>query len=146
MPFCKPLPLAAATAVGALTASAVITGAPAGAQPVMHQVQYTVGASQDIFGAEIYYREVDPPNWAEYSHNTYLYTPNVEADLGPGKPWVFNAMLADPSAWSMVVVGLPTATSPPLADPGFVCELKVDGAVVATDSGPKGALCSMRPW
>jgi hypothetical protein len=146
MLFCKPFPLAVATAVGVVTASAVVLGAPAGAQPALHHVRYTVGASQDIYGAEIYYRDVDPPSWAEYSHNTYQFTPNVEADLGPGKPWVFNAMLANPNAWSMVVVGLPASTTPALADPGFVCELRVDDVVVATDAGPKGALCSMRPW
>jgi hypothetical protein len=44
------------------------------------------------------------------------------------------------------VVGLPSQSTPALAAPGFVCELKVDGAVVATDAGVKGALCSMRPW
>lgn len=145
MPFCKPFPLAAATAVGMLTASAVVTGATAQAQPALHHVHYTVGASQDIMG-EIYYREVDPPNWAEYSHNPYLYSPNVEADLGPGKSWTFDAMLADPQQWSMVVVGLPGPTTPALAEPGFVCELRVDGVVVATDSGTRGALCSQRPW
>ncbi len=146
MLFCKPFPLAVATAVGVLTASAVVAGAPAGAQPALHHVQYTVGASPDIANAEIYYREVDPPNWAEYSHNTYLYTPNVEANLGPNKPWVFDAMLANPEQWSMVVVGLPTYETPALVEPGFVCELRVDDVVVATDSGTRGALCSQRPW
>ncbi|WP_137149767.1 hypothetical protein [Mycolicibacterium sp. CR10] len=146
MLFYKPFPLVVASAVGMFAASAVVAGAPAGAQPALHHVRYTVGASQDIVNAEIYYREVDPPNWAEYSHNPYLYSPNVEANLGPGKAWTFDAMLANPDQWAMVVVSLPTATTVPLGDPGFVCELRVDDVVVATDSGIKGALCSLRPW
>ena len=145
MLFCKRFPLAFATAVGTLAASAV-TGAPAGAQPTLHHVQYTVGASQDIVNAEIYYRDADPPDWAAYSHNPYLYSPNVTTDLGPGKPWVFEAMLENPDQWAMVVAGLPTALTPALEDPGFVCELRVDDVVVATDSGTRGALCSLRNW
>ncbi len=143
---CKPFPFAVATAVGMLTASAVVTGAPANAQPTLHHVRYTVGASQDVFGAEIHYRDTQPPNWAEYSHNPYLYSPNVEADLGPGKPWVLEAMLENPDEWAMVVAGLPTTATPTLPEPGFVCELRVDGVVVATDSGTRGALCSTRNW
>ena len=129
-----------------LTVSAVVIGAPADAQPGLHHVRYTVGASQDIFGAEIYYRDTQPANWADYSHNPYLYSPNVEADLGPGKPWVLEAMLENPDEWAMVVAGLPTTATPTLPEPGFVCELRVDGAVVATDSGTRGALCSTRNW
>ncbi len=110
-------------------------------------MRYTVGASQDIVNAEIYYREVDPPNWAEYSHNPYLYSPNVEANLGPGKAWTFDAMLAEPRP---VGHGGRRPSQPPrrlpLGEPGFVCELRVDDVVVATDSGTKGALCSLRPW
>ncbi|CAA0130859.1 putative protein [Mycolicibacterium vanbaalenii] len=146
MLFCKPLPLVAAAAVGLFAASAVIADVDAGAQPGLHHVRYTVGASEDIANAEIYYRDTQPPNWAEYSHNTYLYTPNAEANLGPGQPWVLEAMLADPEDWAMVVVGLPGPTTAPLTEPGFVCELRVDDVVVATDSGTKGALCSLRTW
>ena len=131
---------------GLFTTTAVLAVASAQAQPVMHQIRYTVGASQDIANAEIYYRDVDPPNWADYSHNPYLYTPNAEANLGPGQPWVLEAALANPDDWAMVVVGLPGPTTAPLEEPGFVCELRVDDVVVATDSGTKGALCSIRPW
>ncbi|MGB0972933.1 MAG: hypothetical protein ACPGVG_18550 [Mycobacterium sp.] len=146
MLFCKRFPLTLAAAIGTLAASAVVTGAPAGAQPTLHHVRYTVGASQDIFGAEIYYRDTQPPNWADYSHNPYLYSPNVTTDLGPGKPWVFETVLENPDEWAMVVTGLPTALTPDLQAPGFVCELRVDDVVVATDSGTRGALCSLRNW
>ncbi|UXA16570.1 hypothetical protein [Mycobacterium sp. SMC-4] len=146
MVLTKALPMAAAGIAGLCTATTVFAAGVADAQPPLRHVRYTVGASQDITNAEIYYREVDPPNWAEYSHNPYQFTPNVEADLGPGKAWVFETMLANPDAWAMVVVGLPGPSTQPLQEPGFVCELRVDDVVVATDSGSKGALCSLRPW
>ncbi|KWX68141.1 hypothetical protein [Mycobacterium sp. NAZ190054] len=146
MVFCKAVPILAASVTGLVAAGVVGTGGTAVAQPPLHHIRYTVGAAQDITNAEIYYREKDPPNWAEYSHNPYLFTPNVEANLGPNKPWVFETWLADPAQWSMVVVGLPTTQTPELAPPGFVCELRVDDVVVATDSGLRGALCSQRPW
>lgn len=146
MVFYKTLPMLAVSVAGTFAASALVAGGTAAAQPPLHHVQYTVGASQDIANAEIYWRQIDPPNWGAYSHNPYEFTPNVEANLGPNQPWVMETWLADPNEWSMVVVGLPAQSTPPLADPGFVCELKVDGAVVATDAGTKGALCSMRPW
>jgi hypothetical protein len=71
--------------------------------------------------------------------------PQGEADLGPGKPWVLEAQLADPYLWAMVVETT-LEHDPALAEQGFVCELRVDDVVVATDAGPKGVLCSMRPW
>ena len=132
--------------LGLLVSSMIFVSTPARAQPILHHVRYTVGASEDIANAEIYYRNVDPPNWAEYSHDPYLYSPNAEANLGPNRAWVFETMLADPDAWAMVVVGLPDPSVPPLSTPGFVCELRVDDKVVATDSGSKGALCSIRNW
>ena len=145
MVFYKAVPSVAAGIVGLVTVSAVVAGAPAAAQPPMHHVHYTVGASQDTVGS-IYYREVDPPNWAEYSHNPYQYSPKADVDLGPNKPWTLDVMLADPDDWAMVVVGLPGPTTPPLAEPGFVCELRVDDVVVKTAKGTKGALCSVRSW
>ena len=132
--------LASATllAVGGLT----LTVAQAHADdPVLHHVRYTVTA-QSPTSAKIYYRDVDPPNWADYSHNPYVFSPRAEADLGPGKAWTLDVMLADPAQWAMVTAssGLSTAT------PMFSCQLELDGQVVVTNDGPKGALCSMRTW
>ncbi|MGJ6123205.1 hypothetical protein QN239_11570 [Mycolicibacterium sp. Y3] len=112
--------------------------------PVLHHVKYTVGASQPI-NAEIYYRDTQPPNFGEYSHNPYQYSPKAVAELGPGKPWTLEATLADPQDWAMVVA-TKNGHDPELAAPGFVCELRVDDIVVATDSGTKGVLCSLRTW
>ena len=107
----------------------------------MHNVTYTV-YTDNPFRADIYYRDAEPPNFADYSHNPYLFSPKVEADLGPGRPWVLNVQLANPQFWAMVTATSGLSPNPPT----FHCTLAVDGAVVASDSGAKGALCSMRHW
>lgn len=118
-------------------------GAPtAAAEPPLRNVKYTVFTETPYAGAEIYYRDVDPPNFADYSHNPYLYSPNVEADLGPNQMWTLDVMLANPDQWAMVTV---TSLDSPQT-PNFHCVLAVDGVVVATHQGPKGALCSIRNW
>jgi hypothetical protein len=96
------------------------------------------------FWSDIYYREVDPPTFSDYSHNPYVFTPKAEANVGPDQPWVFETRLADPFRWAMVVVT--SGESPELQAPKFKCELSVDGAVVKTAEGSRGALCSLRDW
>ncbi|ORV49387.1 hypothetical protein AWC02_07285 [Mycolicibacter engbaekii] len=129
-------PLAAALAV------LVFPSAPAHADPPgPHEVVYTV-TTQSPVAADIYYRDTDPPTWADYSHNPYEFSPKVRADVGPGRPWVLRATLVDPQRWAMVTAT--SGRSP--TEPGFRCELKVDGTVVATSDGPKGALCALRHW
>lgn len=108
--------------------------------PPLHNVKYTVFSQQPAY-LEIYYRDVDPPNWAEYSHNPYVFTPNVEADVGPDQQWNLDVQLANPNDWAMVV-----ASGEPGLSPNVHCVLAVDGVVVATHQGPKGALCSIRNW
>jgi hypothetical protein len=110
--------------------------------PLRH-VQYAVWTEQPYSGAEIYFRDTDPPNWGEYSHNPYLYSPNVEANLGPDNKWVLDVGLANPDSWAMVVGSIAADSQ---ARPNFHCVLAVDGVVVKTQQGPKGALCSIRPW
>jgi hypothetical protein len=56
--------------------------------------------------------------------------------------WTLNVQLANPDQWAMVAA---TATETKQI-PNFHCVLAVDGNVVATDQGPKGALCSIRNW
>lgn len=142
-----------AVASAALLSAAGTVGAGVGAQaqppaPLpppppapMHQVKYTVFAEQPFF-VDIYYRDQDPPNWADYSHNPYLFSPKVEAQVGPDQQWVLDVMLANPDQWAMVA-----ATSGPTDNPPNIhCVLAVDGVVVKTDVGPKGALCSIRSW
>ncbi|MHC9295715.1 hypothetical protein ACRCUN_24895 [Mycobacterium sp. LTG2003] len=135
---------ALATTAGITMVTAVIaTAATAYAEPPLHHVRYTVTADAP-FWAHIYYRDTDPPTWSDYSHNPYMFSPKAEADIGPGQPWVFDAMLAKPDLWAMVMVQ--SGEAPNMPPPGFNCELAVDGVIVKTDSGEKGALCSIRNW
>ncbi len=128
------------TTSGALAGVSLST-ATASAEDFLHHVTYTVTSEQPN-NADIYYRDTDPANFADYSHNPYIYSPRIEADLGPGKSWVLDVMLANPDDWAMVA-----ATSGWSSEtPQIHCELKVDGVVVKTNSGPKGALCSIRNW
>ena len=102
----------------------------------------TAARTTDAVVLTAYYRDVDPPNWAEYIHNPYMYSPKVEADVGPDMQWVLDVQLANPDEWAMV-----TATAAPSTQtPNIHCVLAVDGVVVATDAGPRGALCSIRNW
>lgn len=110
--------------------------------PPLHHVQYTVFSERPFANAQIYYRDVDPPNFADYSHNPYVYSPNVEATVGPNQMWTLNVMLANPDQWAMVTAS--SLDSP--QRPNFHCVLAVDGQVVITNQGPKGALCSIRNW
>ena len=110
-------------------------------EPVLHDVTYTVYTDTPFF-ADIYYRDTDPPSYADYSHNPYEFSPKAEADLGPDRPWVLTVKLADPQFWAMVVTTSGRSPNPP----NFHCTLAVDGTVLVTDSGPKGALCSLRHW
>jgi hypothetical protein len=135
------LTLAAAMAVGGLTSAAANADDDVPPPPA-HNVHYTVWAEQP-FNVEIYYRDVDPPNWADYSHNPYQFSPNVEADVGPNQQWNLDVPLVNPNEWAMVVAGTGGAST---KAPNIHCALAVDGVVVATHQGPKGALCSLRNW
>jgi hypothetical protein len=126
-----------------LAATGLSIATPAAAEPPLHHVRYTVTADAP-FWAHIYYREREPAVFADYSHNPYEFSPRAQVDIGPDQPWVFDAMLADPAMWAMVAVQSGEALDFPT--PGFNCTLEVDGVVVKADSGPAGALCSIRDW
>jgi hypothetical protein len=129
-------PLLAATGVGAGTAIS-----RADSDPVMHAVKYSIWTETPVY-AEIYYHDTDPPTFADYSHNPYQFSPNVEATVGPDKQWVLDVQLANPDEWAMVVGTVFLAPSAA----NFHCVLAVDGKVVVSNQGPKGALCSIRHW
>lgn len=126
--------------LGAGTGSGAAAQADTG-EPVLHDVTYTVYTDTPFF-ADIYYRDTDPPSYADYSHNPYEFSPKAEADLGPDRPWVLTVKLADPQFWAMVVATSGRSPEPP----NFHCTLAVDGTVLVNESGPKGALCSLRHW
>jgi hypothetical protein len=133
----------AALSAALATLAATGTAGPARADdPPMHQVRYVITAASPIW-ADIYYLEQQPPKFSDYSHNTYQYTPNVQADIGPGHPWTSpEVMLSDPNDYAMVTVS--TGTEP--GTPMFHCALVVDGVVVKSNDGAKGVLCSLRNW
>lgn len=126
----------------AVLAVAAGAGAPAHAEgPVMHQVTYSVFTEKPA-KVDIYYRDAEPAQWADYSHNPYMFSPKIEAEVGPDRPWVLNVQLANPNEWAMVIGTSGMSPNPP----NFHCVLAVDGAVVVQNSGVKGALCSIRVW
>ena len=121
--------------------AAAVAGPARAEGPALHTVTYTV-STDTPFVADIYYRDSDPPNFADYSHNPYLFSPKVEAELGPDRPWTLTAQLANPEQWAMVL----GTSGPSPSPPGFHCTLSVDGTVVVSNDGAKGALCSLRHW
>lgn len=120
-----------------LVGTATAHAAPAS----MHAVKYVVFSNVPA-AAQIYYRDSDPPDFADYSHNPYQYSPKAEANLGPGASWQLDVALANPDQWAMVSVSNARSSGKPT----FRCELIVDGVVAASNQGPKGALCSLRQW
>lgn len=136
------LRLASATVLAVAGTVIPVATAPAQGQPLpaLKNVKYSIFSEQPAY-VQIYYRDVDPPNWADYSHNSYVYTPKVEADVGPDQQWNLEVQLANPDDWAMVV-----AQGEPGLTPNIHCVLAVDGVVVKTHQGPKGALCSIRNW
>ncbi|MDT7755742.1 MAG: hypothetical protein QOH27_1640 [Mycobacterium sp.] len=129
-----------------LMVGSVSLGAPTAAAdddpvgPPLHNVKYTVWSEQPFRNAQIYYADVDPPNFAEFSHNPYQFSPSAEFDTGPNRMWTQDVQLADPGDWAMVVVS--SLDSP--HQPNFHCVLAVDGQVVKSNQGPKGAVCTIR--
>jgi len=115
--------------------------ARAHADPVWHQVVYIVSARNPAY-VDIFYQDQDPTLFSDYSHNPYVFTPQVHADVAPGKPWVQPVNLLNPDQWAMVTV----TTGHEPGEPGIQCDLSVDGKVVVSKIGPKGALCSLRTW
>jgi hypothetical protein len=111
--------------------------------PQVFNVRYTVTADQPVI-AKIYYRDTDPPTFSDYSHDPYVFSPTVEATVGPNKSWVLEANLTDPIQWGMVLVQAEGAL--PKAAAGFNCTMAINGEIVKRNSGPKGALCSLRNW
>lgn len=135
--------------VGAIVSSAsLVAGAGllvsegrAHADPPMHQVVYIVSSRNPAY-VDIFYQDQDPRVYSDYSHNPYQFTPQVHADIAPGKPWVQQVPLINPDQWAMVTVT--TGREP--GTPGIQCDLSVDGKVMVSNIGPKGALCSLRTW
>ena len=109
--------------------------------PVWHNVRYTVSVANPIY-ADLYYLDQQPDKFSDYSHNPYQFTPNVQADIAPGHPWVHDVSLSQPEEYAMVSVSVGTEPG----TPRFHCDLAVDGVVVVSKDGDRGVLCSIRNW
>jgi hypothetical protein len=136
----KLLGVGSATLLG--LAGLLVSTGRAHADPVWHQVVYIVSSTSPAY-VDIFYQDQDPTLFSDYSHNPYTFTPQVHADIAPGKPWVQPVNLLNPDQWAMVTV---TTGREPAAPGGIQCDLSVDGKVVVSKIGPKGALCSLRTW
>ena len=134
--------LAAGAAMSLAGAGLLIGTGSAHADPVWHQVVYIVSSRTPAY-VDIFYQDQDPTLFSDYSHNNYTFTPQVHADIAPDKPWVQPVNLLNPDQWAMVSA---TTGHEPLAAGGIQCDLSVDGKVVVSKNGPKGALCSLRTW
>ena len=124
-------------------AALLATTAPSQAdnQPALHHVKYLLTSAKPIY-ADIYYLDQEPPIFSDYSHNPYQFVPNVQADVGPGSPWTYELDLENPYQWAFITASTGHEPGTPMCQ----CQLMVDGAIVAVQNGPKGVLCSMRPW
>ncbi|ORW32931.1 hypothetical protein AWC19_24725 [Mycobacterium palustre] len=127
--------------LAALTGALKSTGLAHADEPVMHHVKYTVTAQNPIY-TDIYYLDHEPARFSDYSHDPYSFTPHIDVDIAPDKPWSYELDLSKPDVYAMVVAS--TGTEP--GTPNLHCELSVDGAVVVSKDGPKGVLCSLRNW
>lgn len=132
-----------ASAMLLAVAAPLATTAPSSAddQPVLHHVKYLLTSAKPIY-ADIYYLDQEPPVFSDYSHNPYQFVPNVQADVGPGSPWTYELDLANPYNWAFFSAS--TGREP--GTPNFQCQLMIDGGIVQVQNGPKGVLCSLRPW
>lgn len=123
-------------------AGLLATTTPSAADDVpLHHVKYTLTADKPIY-ADIYYLDQEPATFAAYSHNTYQFVPNIQADVGPNRPWTYELDLANPFMWAFFTAS--TGHEP--GTPMFHCQLMLDGGIVAMQDGAKGVLCSIRNW
>lgn len=134
--------LGVGSAMSVAIAGLLVGGGQAHADPVWHQVVYVVSARSPVH-VDIFYQDQDPTLFSDYSHNPYSFTPQVQTDITPDKPWVQPVKLLNPNEWAMVTVN---TGRQPTAPGGIQCDLSVDGKVVVSKLGPKGALCSLRIW
>lgn len=89
--------------------SAVSAGRAHADDPVVHHVKYAVTSEKPIY-TDIYYLDHQPAQFSDYSHNPYSFTPHVDVDIAPGRPWTFDLDMTDPDDYAMVVAS--TGTEP----------------------------------
>ena len=135
--------LAAAFGVGA----AAVGPTTATADPVGHQVTYTITTTGNLTG-NVRYMNSDPPSQAAYDANSSQYMTTVSATFTGGQPLVYSSTLANPNQWAIVTAsgGCHWPDCGSGATPELHCEIAVDGQVVVTQNATTGVTCSTRPW
>lgn len=120
-------------------AGVMSTQTVASAQPDTHTVKYVV-TTQVEANYSLYYLAVQPGSQAELDANSSAFLRNERVQIAPGKPWVFETTVTDPS-WAFV-----TAGSAFRVPPNPHCEVIIDGQIAVQQDGVSGAQCMMRPW
>lgn len=112
----RTVPSAVALVTFAGPRSAVIP-AIARADPVGHQVTYTVTTTSDLM-ANIRYMSADPPSMAAFNADSSKYMITLHTPIAGGQPLVYTATLANPSQWAIVTAsgGLRSQSGVPLRD------------------------------
>lgn len=136
----RTVPSAVALVTFAGAALSGVIPAIARADPVGHQVTYTVTTTSDLM-ANIRYMSADPPSMAAFNADSSKYMITLHTPIAGGQPLVYTATLANPSQWAIV-----TASGGLRVNPEFHCEIVVDGQVVVSQDGGSGVQCSTRPW
>jgi len=123
-----------------MAAAAVLaTDATSSADPAVHQVRYTLTAT-DGADFDLYYMAVQPPTKAAYDADAYSFLKNDKVTLAPGVPWVFETTLADPQ-WAILTVS--STTHGGRAAPNPHCDISVDGQSVVAQDAPYNLQCKM---
>lgn len=127
----------------ALAAASIAVGQPAAnADPVTHQVHYTLTAAGPG-DFNLYYSFASPPSLEAYHANSGAYVRSEKVNLAPGASWEFDATLTD-SQWAFLSAS--GAAHAMQADPNVHCVITVDGQVVADQTGPFTTQCQLRSW
>lgn len=133
----RTVPSAVALVTFAGAALSGVIPAIARADPVGHQVTYTVTTTSDLM-ANIRYMSADPPSMAAFNADSSKYMITLHTPIAGGQPLVYTATLANPSQWAIV-----TASGGLRVNPEFHCEIVVDGQVVVCRR-TAAAACSAR--
>jgi hypothetical protein len=122
-------------------AGLISTHAIANAEPVGHQVRYTITTGLEV-NYNLYYLATEPESKAAYDANPNAYLRNERVTIAPGAPWVFETTLKDTS-WAYVNAGKAVGYQ---GAPNPHCDIAIDGNVVAQQDGESVVTCALKPW
>lgn len=126
----------------AAAATVAVTQASASAEPVEHQVRYTL-TSGGAYEFDLFYLTAQPPSMEAFNADAYAFATREKVNLAPGAPWVFETTLEDPQ-WAILTVS--STTRGGQAAPNAHCEIAVDGEVVVQHDDPYNVRCQLSQW